>query len=273
MLSVEVATQYRKLKGDSLTKALSGTDWPGPENVWEWGEALRDLGIPWVSGLWLLWAVGHHRDAVGIVLHWIAAHSHEADMSEGNLVDTIWQAFVLSHWLIEPTTVDHQPYFAERMIRAPALSDDSHDAIWRHVTKLKDLDDQRAAYTSFVQHELAKKPWTAINKRIVEFEQARESWIRTGGTYEEPRPLVPLGRTLLAVGRSDLELPDRETAMLIVLEQWLTSLEYGGMAIFNRGFDKSLISLVPGNFGGDPHPLRTQADIENARRPQGGETK
>jgi hypothetical protein len=265
-LVIEMARTKEKLKRDVIGNALSGADWPGPENVWDWGEALRDLGIPWISGLWLLWAVGRHQDAIGIVLHWIAAHTHEADLSEGNAIDTIWQAFVMSHWLIDSTAVDEEMDFAKRMVRAEGLSDESHDEIWKHVVKLNDVDDQNFAYTSFVQHELAKKPWIAINKRIDEFDVAFKSWFKAGRTYQEPNPLVPLGRTLLAIGSSDLELPDRETATLIVFEQWLTSLEHGGMAIHNRGFDKSLISLLPSTFDEIPRPLVTQADVHDSGR-------
>ena len=260
-LAVEIVKAHGKIQDDIIGNALSGTDWPGTENVWQWGEALRDLGIPWISGLWLLWAFGRHRDAMGIVLYWIAAHSHEADMSEGNIVDTVWQAFVLAHWLVEATDVDNRPEFTKYMVRATGLSEESHDAIWGHVAKIDDIDDQRSVYTSFVQHELAKTPWIAINKRRDELQEAFNAWFTAGCNYEEPNDLVPLGRTLLAIGASDLDLPDRETATLIVLEQWLTSLEHGGMVVFNRGFNKSLLSLVPRDFDSGPRLLRTQADL------------
>jgi len=250
----------------AIEKALAGAVWPTPESAWDWGEHLRELGIPWISGLWMLWAFGHLEDAVGIALHWAAMQPLQKSPVhlgfEGGPIDEIWHAFAVAEFLVAPTEVDDVPDLARRMVQSAALTDEDYAAIWTYAASLEAREQQNSAYLSYVRHELAKAPWVIINERKTEFEIAYNAWSKNLRTYGNSMPLAGHGKTVLAVASSsDLELPDRQAATLIVFGQWLTSLENQTNTL-GRQVNKKFHPFPPVNFDGNPRPIITKPWFE-----------
>lgn len=263
-LGLRVGDKRDTKAASAIENALNGNDWPSPENAWDWGETLRELGISWISGLWMLWAVGHLDDAVGVAFHWAAMQPLQKVPVplgfEGGQIDEIWHAFALADFLVAPTDVDDVPDLARRMLQSKRLTDEDHAVIWKHAAALEDPEQQRSTYLSYVRHELAKAPWLVVNERKAEFEIAYNTWVKNNRSYDDSKPMAGLARTVLAVASSsDIEFPDRKTATLSVFGQWLTSLELNRTHTLSRHVSDAFCPVAPRNFDGDPRPISTKA--------------
>jgi hypothetical protein len=235
---------------DALKDCLHGTSWPTPETFWYYGESLRQLGVPWCSGLWMLWASGHIDDAVGVIVTWLDAQDRDDDT-----LDAVWHAFVTATRLASPALFDDGSAFASRFVGTDRLSRETYEFIWHACAGQERLYALRP-YIGFLDREIAKTPWLAINRKSTELKAAFEAWLRSGRTLPAGSPLGELAQATLDVASSDLRLTTRERAVLVILAQWLTGLQIGSQfPPYLRPIDPAYEVTVPEAFVGEPPPL------------------
>jgi len=209
---------------DALKLHLRNKVQPTPETTWSYGERLRTLGVPWCSGLWMLWATGRHADAVGTMVFWLQ------NQSDTNLesVDSVWQALALASRLASPTGLDRDFGFLDRHIHNDRLTTETYEALWAWA-RARAQDFEWAlitrTYHAFIEREIAKTPWLDLVPLAADLQAAFDRWLTAGREFHGTLPLDCLAQATLAVAKSRLTLVDRETAVLVMLAQWLTGIE------------------------------------------------
>jgi hypothetical protein len=237
---------------DGLLKNRSGKTWPNAQSAWAFGESLRSLGIPWCSGLWMLWATGHLDDAVGVVVTWLTKSPSRPD-----LVDDTWHALALGGRLAKTVNLDREIHFARLHLANDRLTPEAYDDVWMRCAELEERPDQIRSYIGFVERELAKTPWLAVIHAAPEISKAYDAWMTAGRTLSGTLPLDRLAQATLAVASSDIPLHDRETAVLVMLAQWLTGIEHQTqMPLYFRPISPGYEVEVPEDFGSVTTPMQ-----------------
>jgi hypothetical protein len=166
------------LKGDekgndraaALKLHLRGKVRPQQQAAWDYGEHLRDLGVPWCSGLWMLWAVGRYTDVVGIVVTWLSTVKVEKPV-----IDDVWHALALATRLATPSALDQDPEFGKRHVHNDRLTRETYEYLWAWAVGMEPPLIVRG-YISFLEREIAKTPWLGLAPHRVEIQAAYSAW-------------------------------------------------------------------------------------------------
>ena len=212
-------------RADALKLHLRGKVQPSPETTWDYGEHLRALGIPWCSGLWMLWATGRHSDVVGTVVTWL----RDRPATKPELVDTVWHALALAARLASPTGLDQDRDFLARHLRDSSLATEAYKALWswaEEASKRSEWPSVSRTYHAYLEREIAKIPWVGLMPLADEIQAAFDRWLTRGNSIPGNLPLDRLAQATLAVSKSGLSLAERETAVLVMIAQWLTGIEH-----------------------------------------------
>jgi hypothetical protein len=214
--------------------------------------------------LWTLWTTGHLDDVVGVVVTWLTNVQHGPD-----LIDHVWHALALSGRLAKAANLDHEVHFARQHLANDRLTGEAHNDLWVRCSELEERADQIRTYIGFADRELAKTPWLAIMPLIPEITKAYNAWLTAGRTLSGPLPLDRLAQATLAVASSKIPLPDRETAVLVMLAQWLTGMEHETQVpLYIRPISMVYEAELPEQFGpvpGQPPTSALQAPAGSAR--------
>ena len=238
-------------KRSSLKKHLNGRLYPSLESAWEYGEQLRSLGIPWCSGLWMLWATERYADVIATFAIWLRENPDQTT----EMFDAIWHAVALSNRLASPTGLDRNFDFLRRHLRQDRLSVETYEAIWNWAKAYEPYSIVRG-YISFLDREAAKTPWLMLIPKMGEFQAAFDRWLSTGRTFSAPNPLDQLALTSIKVAESNIRLPERETVTLVMFGQWLAGVELKTQVpLYVRAIDHRYDTPLPKLFGTIPDSL------------------
>jgi len=230
-------------KAAALKLHLRGEARPLRQAAWDYGEHLRDLGVPWCSGLWMLWAVGRYTDVVGIVVTWLTSAKIEKAV-----IDDVWHALALATRLATPSALDHDPEFGKRHVQNDRLTRETYEYLWAWSVGIEPALIVRA-YISYLDREIAKTPWLGLAPHREELQAAYATWNknpRLDGTL----PLGRLAQVAFAVAGSGIPVVDREAAALSLLAQWLTGVEENyQVPLFVRAVDPAYLTPLPKVFG------------------------
>jgi hypothetical protein len=200
----------------------------------------------------MLWATGHLDDVVGVVVTWLKNEQHGPD-----LIDHVWHALALSGRLAKTVNLDREVHFARLHLANDRLSAEAHEDVWIRCSELEERPDQIRSYVGFVDRELAKTPWLSIIPLIPEITRAHNAWLTAGRTLSGPLPLDRLAQATLAVASSEIPLPDRETAVLVMLAQWLTGMEHETQVpLYIRPISMKYEVSVPDDFEPEPEAFK-----------------
>jgi hypothetical protein len=242
-------------RADALKLHLRGKVQPSPETTWAYGEYLRRLGVPWCSGLWMLWATGRHADVVGTLVMWL----RDRPDTSREMVDDVWHALALGTRLASPTGLDQDLEFLRRHVRNARLTTETYEALWswaRDRVRRAEWTVIARSYHVYLEREIAKIPWLALAPLADEMQVAFNRWLTVGRNVPHALPLDRLAQATLAVANSRLSLVDRETAVLVMLAQWLTGIEYQTQApLYIRPVDPVYDAPYQSEFGPVPAPL------------------
>jgi len=245
---------------DALKLHLRGSAQPSTKRTWEYGEHLRYLGIPWCTGLWMLWATGRHADVVGTVITWLAPKRDP----DSRLIDNLWNALAVGSRLANSTDLDRAFDFLQIHLQEAQLTRETYEMLWEWARAVTDATEWTMAarpYHTYLEREIAKKPWVALVPHADEMQVAFDRWLTVGSTIPDHLPLDRLGQATLTVAESRIPLKDRETAVLVMMAQWLTGIEYQTQApLFIRPFDTAYDAPYESEFGPTPAPLAALQD-------------
>ncbi len=153
---------------------------PPPDTAWRIGEALRECGVPWASGIFALIACGHIGDAIAIVSLWLMEQKNPR-----RHLDRAWHMIALGPVLADQNILDNVPGLLEQHVRARRI-----DATLVNRILHKDLGELKSHKTqtelefvssgdvrAYVERELAKDAWADYARIAQRFNEIAIEWL------------------------------------------------------------------------------------------------
>jgi hypothetical protein len=213
---------------------LSGERKPSQSKAWQLGEGLRKSGVWWCSGVWMLWVAGHYKDAIGIL-----AIASMADANPAVSYDEIWHMLALSTTLSMHTKFDSFEPFRSYYVTGRA---DIHPLLepLGEEMKIEEVMHERAVpeFQNYLSRELAKGAWLNLERHAPRIIEAYEWW-----QHEESRAIVfpfsdVLDAAFAVADANDLDLKEKEVALLTLVSHWLSQIERG--SVYTRGYARPI---------------------------------
>ncbi len=232
----------------SLDRYLTGEFRPKPEEAFVLGEKLRELGVPWCSGVWMLWVCGYFKDVFAILVIWLR---NVESFSESD-PDLIWHMFVLAAPLARTTPLDAIAPFAFHHVRKGGMDHDILDAAAKWLLRELNQGSGVAAvetFDTFVHREIIKFVWSHYGRFRTQFQSAFDQWCADKRRFEVRTSLDRIAAAAMAVSDAyAIPIDSREQTVLTLLGHWLTCLERGvQINLYSRTInpDFSRSRLVP----------------------------
>lgn len=211
-----------------------GEHCPRDVQVWCTGQALRHAGIPWCSGLSLLWACGRLSPCVRI-----AANLLSRPNVTRNDVDILWQMFAHAEELYEFTPLDGFPSLVALYLKSKEPQEATIQAAISVLEKPNRRDgaaDDLLAITiqKYIQRELAKLFWLPYDEMRSDIHEAAVRVFKN----KKPLPRSQQGSELipfmLQIAKTDAPIKTKRGVLLNVLAQWMNAIESGPAQLYAR---------------------------------------
>jgi hypothetical protein len=221
--------QFRVDQLRSLQNYRAGRSVPEAKSAWWLGETLRNLGIPWCSGLWMLWVTGNYTAAITVV----AATLRNEPQKAAVRCDIFWHMLGYADRLAMTTRLDEIVPFASIHVGKPGPDNETVEMlrVWARADGGGDVAD---VYRAFLGREISKSTWSLYGDMRETMVSAFAEWLEDR-TYVGDEFDDRLAHAALAVAKADIPWPEHEICILVAVGNWLNSVESGlESAIFPR---------------------------------------
>lgn len=208
-----------------LGRWYRGEHRPQDAQVWCTGQALRHAGIPWCSGLSLLWVCGRLVPCVRIV----AILLSQPNVTRED-VDTLWQMFAHGEDLYEITPLDGSPSLVDLYLKSKEPQEATIEAAIAVLEEPNRRDGAAddlmgIAVQKYIHRELAKLFWLPYDKMRGDVHQAAVRVFED----DEPLPRSQQGNELapfvLQIANTDAPIKTKREVLLNALAQWMNEVE------------------------------------------------